>query len=674
MGKKSSKKKLKNKVADQQKSSVEKIKPVQKKATLSASKALSNKMLWGLTLFIALVAFTLNTNTFNHRFVLDDHGIIKNNKITKAPVSLENTKLIFTTSLRKGDFSDLENTLYRPFTKLLFNIEWNAFSGNAHHFHKVNVLLYAILCGLIFLVLYDLLKKKWVVPFLATLLFAVHAVHTEVVANVKSGDEILGLLGIVLALRCIQLYLGKKNIMFLLLASLSFLAGLYSKESSVVAVGIFPFFVYYMSDQLDWKKIGIVSSTMLACALVFIYSRHVVLGQYPPANPTSAMDNFLVLCESGTQQFASAVMVVGYYLYTFLVPHPLSCDYSYSTFVPSDVSNPIFLLTFLLCLGAFIYAIKELKNKSIIGFGILWFFISFSLASNVFFLIGTGFGERLLFMPSMGLCLVFVGLLAKFFKKSTTSSSILDHVKASPVLWAVVLIVSILYAGKTMSRNQDWRTDYQLFSTDIESYPDATHLLFYMGNHLSGDERKEVLTEELSSIGFNQQQITDSIAKESATSINYFRRSLSIYPALPSDGYNQLGKAYFKTGQLDSAFKYYKQALDLDTTNGIFVNNVGTIYYQKQDLNTAMPYFQKAHSLDTAEADFMNNMGAVFGQSGMYDSAIYWFYKASVADSLDLTSVKFLEMTYQNLGNAEQAKIWGQRKNYVANRRKQLLK
>jgi protein O-mannosyl-transferase len=382
----------------------------------------------------------------------------------------------------------------------------------------------------------------------------------------------------------------------------------------------------------------------------------------------------LVLCQSGSEQFASAVMVVGYYLYTFLVPHPLSCDYSYSTFVPVQLSNLTFLFTFLLCLGGFIYAIKELKNRSIISFGILWFFISFSLASNVFFLIGTGFGERLLFMPSLGLCLLLVALLAKFFLKEKENASVMGAIKSSPVLWGVVLVLSVAYAGKTMSRNNDWRTDYKLFSTDIESYPDATHLLFYMGNHLSGDERKEVLTEELANIGFSEQQITDSIAKESATSINYFRRSLSIFPALPSDGYNQLGKAYFKTGQLDSAFKYYKQALDLDTTNGIFVNNVGTVFYQKQDLNTAMPYFQKAHILDTAEADFMNNIGAVFGQSGMYDSAIYWFYKASVADSMDLTSVKFLEMTYQNLGNTEEANRWRQRKEYVANRRKQLLK
>jgi tetratricopeptide (TPR) repeat protein len=127
----------------------------------------------------------------------------------------------------------------------------------------------------------------------------------------------------------------------------------------------------------------------------------------------------------------------------------------------------------------------------------------------------------------------------------------------APLLFAIVIIVSIAYSFKTFSRNNDWESDFGLFSKDIESYPNSTHLLFYMGNHLSGTERKEVLTDKMSALGYSPQQINDSSAKESAKSIYYLSKSLSIYPALPSDGYNQLGKAYFNIGQLDSAYKYY---------------------------------------------------------------------------------------------------------------------
>jgi hypothetical protein len=136
----------------------------------STVKAPSKYTAWFYALAIFLLAVLVNSNTFKNNFVLDDHGIIKNNKITKAPVSMDNTIKIFSTPLRKGDFSDLENSLYRPFTKFLFNIEWNLFNGDPHKFHIVNVLLYGLVGIFIFFIFYDIMKKKWVIPFLISLL------------------------------------------------------------------------------------------------------------------------------------------------------------------------------------------------------------------------------------------------------------------------------------------------------------------------------------------------------------------------------------------------------------------------------------------------------------------------------------------------------------------------
>jgi Tetratricopeptide repeat. len=548
------------------------------------NETLSAKSVALLSFVIVAVAFLLYSNTFQHRFVLDDHGIIKNNKITKSPVSWDNTVTIFSTPHRKGDFSDLENSLYRPFTKLLFNIEWNLFHANqdsysaAHKFHIVNVLLYAITCLLIFWVLYEVFGKKWMLPFFITLLFTVHPIHTEVVANIKSSDEILSLLGIMIALRCIQLYAAGQKKFYIALAALGFLMGSYSKESTVVAVGLFPVFIFLFTS-LSHKQNALISGIMLACSGLFLWSRHNALSGYPPPGPLSAMDNYLVLCENGASRFASAVNTLGHYLKTFLVPHPLSCDYSFATFRPVDFSHMGFLISFIVLIALLVYGFLQWKKgNKVFAFGVWWFFVTMSITSNVFFLIGTSFGERLLFVPSLGLSILLVMLPALFLKVKNTHS-ILNDLKTNSVLTLFVIIVSVAYAFKTITRNPDWKSDYKLFSRDIEYFPDATHLLFYMGNHLSGNERKEVLTDEMTQLGFNTQQINDSAKKESEKSIYYFNRSLSLFPALPSDGYNQLGKAYFNMGNLDSAFKYYQKAYKEDSTNGIFINNIGTVYY-----------------------------------------------------------------------------------------------
>lgn len=654
---------------------------------------------WIYATLIMLVSFLIYSNTFQHRFVLDDHGIIKNNKITKAPISWENTKLIFSTPLRKGDFSDLENSLYRPFTKLVFNLEWNFFNGDAHQFHVMNVLLYALTCMLIYFIFYDIFNRKWLLPFLISLLFAVHPIHTEVVANVKSCDEILSLLGILLAIRFIQLYISKDKIYYLILAIVGFLIGSFSKESTVVAVAIFPLFIYFFT-KADIKKNALISGAMLVCSLFFLFARHQSLSGYPNPSKTSPLDNYIVLTDpaeqkflpldlqekyKGTSQFASAVNTLGEYVKKFVVPHPLSCDYSYSTLEPVKFSNPSFILSFLFFIALFGFAVWKFKSKNPIAFGIFWFFIAMSLTSNVFMLIGTSFGDRLLFVPSLGMCMALVLALSHFFKKENEEDGFMA-LKSAPILVAIILVTSALYSFKTMERNENWATDYKLFANDVENYPNSTHLLFYMGNHLSSSERKEVLGIEMSKYNFTEQQISDSSVKENAKSIYYLTKAMSIYPALPSDGYNQLGKAYFNLGNIDSARKYYQKAYDEDSTNAIFINNLGTGFYVSgqnlikqgriyqasnkfdsaqycfnnglQNMLYSNQFFMKAHKKDTTEADFANNVGCVYGDTQRPDSAIIWFKIASQADSLDVTSLQYLDLTYRNMGNAEMANYY----------------
>ncbi|MBK7764325.1 MAG: hypothetical protein IPI46_13430 [Bacteroidetes bacterium] len=663
------------------------------KPSVEVGKATPSRFgVWIYPLMIAAITLLIYSNTFSHRFVLDDHGIIKNNKITKAPVSWDNTVKIFTTPLRKGDFSDIENSLYRPFVKFLFNIEWNLFEGDPHKFHIVNVLLYALAGIFIFFIFYDIMKKRFLIPFLLALLFVTHPIHTEVVANVKSGDEVLSLLGILIALRCIQLYLSKGTLLYMLFAILGFLAGSFSKESTVVAIAIFPLFMYFFTEA-SIKKNVILSSIMASCTFFFLLCRYLTLKNYPDTGNLSALDNFMVLCTDpayeGTSKFASAISTLGLYLKTFLYPHPLSCDYSYSTLIPVGFADVGFLISFLILIALFVYAVytmlpigKKEKEKSPLSFGILWFFITMSITSNVFFLIGTSFGERLLFVPSLGLTIVLVFALARFFYKQDDAENLVSAFKKAPIMLGIVLMTTLLFSFKTYDRNKDWKSDFKLFAADVEKYPNSTHLLFYMGNHLSGAEFKENLALDISENDLNI-DLADSVLKANYRCIAMLSKSLGIYPALPSDGYNQLGKAYFNIGKLDSAQKYYLKAYGEDSTNPIFTNNLGTVYYNSSipltqkatefqkvgrfdsaqyytivgtnKLLEALPYFQRAHKGDSLETDFINNIGCIYGATQRTDSALYWFNKAYAIDSLDEVSIQFLDITYRAIGKVQEA-------------------
>lgn len=654
------------------------------------------------------IAWVIYSNTFNHGFVLDDQKIITDNTITKAPLSWSNTQLIFTTPLRSGCGSQLDDPLYRPMTKLLLNVQWNLFDGNdnyllaAHKFHYVNVALYSLCVVLIFVVLFYALNGQWLLSFFIALLFAVHPVHTEVVANIKSLDEILGLLGVLIALRGLQLYSIRQNIRWLLLSILGFFVSVFSKESSVLALFIFPVFLWFFSNVRS-KRIILISVLMSFVVITFLFSRHNVLQQYPSVQSLSVFDNYLVLCKpemrtplsdslqlkyAETSPFASAVRTLGEYIKVFLFPHPLSCDYSYSSMEPVGYTDPGFIASGLLFAGLIVWILMGLKRKDPIIFGLLWFFIFFALTCNVFFLIGTAFGERLLFVPSLGICMVVVLGINRLLNKNreVTVGCQAEILKKNRVFLGLFVLLSGICAAKTVIRNRDWKSNFSLFDHDLRNYPNSGHLLHYYGSQLAMTDYRDNLIADLKNINqkegrivYSESAIADTLLKQTLKSIDCLTRVKMIYPEPSVDGINSLGKAYFDLAEnqlirpnkneffryLDSAYKYYMQAYSLDTSNALIINNVGTVLYDKGTrliqeqkknegvvlLQGSLDFFMNAHRRDTSKPDYIRNIGCVYGSTNHIDTAIVWFEKALTKNSLDLRTIQYLGIMWQTKGD-----------------------
>ena len=79
--------------------------------------------------------------------------------------------------------------LYRPLTAWLLALQWKLGGGAPWIFHATNVALHALVTGLVYLLARRMLAPAW--AGLAALLFAVHPVHVEAVANVVGSRELL---------------------------------------------------------------------------------------------------------------------------------------------------------------------------------------------------------------------------------------------------------------------------------------------------------------------------------------------------------------------------------------------------------------------------------------------------------------------------------------------------
>ncbi|MCX8470266.1 MAG: hypothetical protein ORN55_00675 [Chitinophagaceae bacterium] len=643
---------------------------------------------WMAMAMVALIAFGVFYNSRNNQFVLDDHGIIKSNKITKNGIGMDNIKTIFTTSHRKGDVSDLEHSLYRPVAKLIFAAEYQWGDGKPEYFHAWNI-FYMILCSvLLYWLLYLATKKNWVLSLAIAGLFAVHPIHSEAVANIKSLDEVLGAIGVLGALISFHYYTKNNNPLLLALALISYTLGIFSKESTIVAVALAPLYLYYFTDA-DINKILIASVVMLIGAGIFLAARENAIGWFlhQPQKDPSALDNVLAMTKldqtkvGGYQMhlfIPTVIYLMGYYVYTLFIPYPLSCDYSFASVNVEGLDSWKFWLSFILFAAVIYFAIKTIKKKNIIGFGILWFLIASSIISNLFIVIGTSFGERLMFLPSIGWCIAVVGALyalLNYYKENAAEMGIAAGLKKHATLFLILGIVGCAYGWKTMDRNKDWYKDFTLFSRDVQYFGESTHLLFYWGNHLSSSEYQEILKSQ----GKGEAEIKNA----NLEAISTFKKSMSIFPALPSDGYNQYGKAYYNLSDashptyLDSADYYYKKAHVEDTTNSVFLNNIGTIFFQRaipmqrvDFFDSAYKYFRKAYTKDTTLIDYMNNLGAITGTMaslpgqdpiGKRREAIDWFSKGYRSDSLSegaILSCRSIAITYQAFGDSNSTRYW----------------
>jgi tetratricopeptide (TPR) repeat protein len=183
------------------------------------------------------LAVLLYFPTLKHQYAWDDSLVIHGNELTKKGFS--GLSEIWTSARYIED-----RPTYRPIPQTLFAIEWAMTPNNPRLAHFTNIILYGLCC----LMLFSLLKRwfsgysPYLIVFIS-MLFVLHPVHTEVVANIKSRDEILAALFVLLSLNYLSIWnqSGKKLHLFLVFSFLFF--GALSKIS---ALTVFPLLVLYL--------------------------------------------------------------------------------------------------------------------------------------------------------------------------------------------------------------------------------------------------------------------------------------------------------------------------------------------------------------------------------------------------------------------------------------------
>ena len=361
-----------------------------------------------IKLYYLILANLVFLPTILFQFAYDDFLQIVNNKnIVDAHLSFASLSTLFT--------QPTPGLLYRPIVLCTYWVT-SVLSGlTPWVYHAENILL-QIACTILIYVLGDRVLNDKRIAGVAALLFALHPLHVEVVANIIGRTELLGTaFSIITLLAVIEIPKDAsilKKLPYYVLALGSFLFAVLSKESAFTVLLLLPLFIVATSDEKlpAIKKLGVgIFRTIpfVLAGILVILLRKSVLGAGFLLHQTNLSqifwENPLVHLDTGSR-FISAIKIVGDYIWLLLFPWHLSADYSR---MPSDLLNEVYSLdgtvsiaTFLLFLGSLYWQRRE--KFTIFG---IWVLLSFSITSNIFFLSSTIKAERLVYFPSVGFLL-----------------------------------------------------------------------------------------------------------------------------------------------------------------------------------------------------------------------------------------------------------------------------
>ncbi len=657
------------------------LQQVKKPAIKTPARPLGNEQLLVMALIIAVLGFVLYSNTFNHKYVLDDYPTVKENKLTKK--GFKGIPEIYKHSYWYGN-DGKDDWLYRPLSVSVFAVEWEFWPDNPKPAHIINVILYALTGFLLFYTLRKVfLNQSVLIPFVASLLFIAHPLHTEVVANIKSLDEILTFLFFLISMHTLLDFARNGTVYKFIISLFAFFISLMAKESAITYLFLFPVALYFYTD-MPVRKNAITMAFFSAIAIVYMIIRGSVLTSQTLGGVVSIIDNTVVKADL-IHRFATAMVILGTYVKLLIYPNPLVYDYSYNTFDIVGLGDPWALLSIVIYAGIGVYAVLNFLKRDTIVFGIILYILPVLLVSNIFFLTRSTAAERFLYQPSLGFAIIVSLLFARFTKTDifkTNFYNVATLLKNNRNIFVLTAILILAYSFKTYDRAEAWKDNITLFRTDLKNIPRSARAQYSYANDVTQmlvkdslktkTEQDKAYDEAFSGLNaalkihdgyFEPYFALGQLAaykKDYVKSIDLYKKAMTLnkdYHFL----YNNIGNNYYRLGQLDTAMKYLNIAIKMQVDYAEAYSNLGSVYFTRGMQKEALEAYNKAIEYDPKYYDAYKNLGSTYGMMKEFNKAMECFFKALKIKSTDPDLYGFIGMTYGFMGDEANAKAYNDR-------------
>ncbi|HSF23447.1 MAG TPA: tetratricopeptide repeat protein [Blastocatellia bacterium] len=572
----------------------------------------------------ALLAFLGSLNSLWTGFAADDTQQVLNNQLIKE---LKNLPFTFTSSVWAFATSDIifsVDSYYRPLFNVVLMINYAIFGTTAWGWHLVNVLIHTGVTLLVFKVLFELTRQRWV-SMASACLFAVHPAHAESVAWISGvTDPLMSLLllpGFYLYLR----YRKTRQRQYLFLTLFAYFLALLSKETSLA----FPLILVYCEAFYFTERASLKRRVQQALVLGFVFSLPTAvyfLMRYGVIGPA-------LFGTGPTYPLGPALLTIplAFAKYVKLMVVPWGHSYQHLTYFVESAGDIRFLGPAAL-LVVMTICITLIRSKLVV-FSAAWFVVWLAppLAALRRFDPEYLVQERYLYLPSVGFCLA-VGLAIQWLSTRRQVAAAGRMIGAA----ALGLIVAV-FGIANFAQNRTWFDSVSLIRNCVvvEPYSGRAHSALSRHYFLEGNTRE---------------------AEAEA------RKAIELDPQF-AGGYMNLSYFHKHYGKLDQAIDYLEQAVAAIEPSPMTRNSLATVH-----LNLGLLYSERKNPV-LAEKNLVRSVELWSRAVGAYHLGMLYFNQSRFEEAsrmLEQVAVQVppryapiratLGAVYERLGETDRAR------------------
>ncbi len=530
-----------------------------------------------ILLLFSIVVFAIYAPALFNGFIinLDDHAYVTGNPPVMAGLTWEGVTWAFTA---------VHSYNWHPLTWVSHMLDVQIFGLGPTGHHLVNILFHIANSLLLFGIFRKLTGAFWR-SLLVAALFAFHPLHVESVAWISERKDVLStLFGFLAILAYVDFSKNSKNSRYLLLL-LFFVLSLMAKQMFVTLPFLLLLLDYWPLQRWNFNAscsdvptgrpdAKPLTSLVLEKLPLFILAIGSSTITYFVQKKSGALniDTPLIL------NMGNGLISYVRYIAKMFWPHPLAAIYPFN---PDQINyvNVIAAGVFILTVSYF--ALRQTKKRPYFLMGWLWY-LGTLIPVIGFVRIGDhAYADRYTYLPLIGLFVTLVWGADELRNKL--------HIKNWLTVGFSVLILSIL-SLVTLKQEQYWKNDIVLFQHAIEVTDNNAPAHKRLGQAYGSLMDVEKATSERKIAKFLHYQYLRKV-KPNDFEVRYM-----------------LGNSYLELQRYNEAISEYLFSLSLNDKNAKLYNNLGIAYYSTGNILEAKRAFIRASMIDPGNKEALHNL------------------------------------------------------------------